>query len=180
MASHSSTLAWKIPWTEDPGGLPPVGSHRVGHDWSDLAAAAAATSGSLELSGNQTVFLHIHSPTPVEDHVTSIPLSLSLQHLFSHFSLSVSDLVSYFIEKIEGSRREKELPKAPTTKSVTLENVCFLSKGNHSNSSLDPYPLFLLKGIAITILRPSQSFFLLYHIILFSEQTCLFLNFFKF
>ena len=38
MAPHSSTLAWKIPWTEEPGGLPSMGSHRVGHDWSDLAA----------------------------------------------------------------------------------------------------------------------------------------------
>ena len=42
MAPHSSTLAWKIPWTEEPGGLPSMGSHRVGHDWSDLAAVAAA------------------------------------------------------------------------------------------------------------------------------------------
>ena len=40
MAPHSSTLAWKIPWTEEPGRLQSVGSLRVGHDWSDLAAAA--------------------------------------------------------------------------------------------------------------------------------------------
>ena len=32
MATHSSTLAWRIPWTEEPGGLPSMGSHRVGHD----------------------------------------------------------------------------------------------------------------------------------------------------
>ena len=32
MATHSSTLAWKIPWTEEPGGLLSMGSHRVGHD----------------------------------------------------------------------------------------------------------------------------------------------------
>ena len=32
MAPHSSTLAWKIPWTEEPGGLPSMGSQRVGHD----------------------------------------------------------------------------------------------------------------------------------------------------
>ena len=44
MAPHCSTLAWKIPWTEEPGGLPSLGSHGVGHDWSDLAAAAAAPS----------------------------------------------------------------------------------------------------------------------------------------
>ena len=41
MATHSSVLAWIIPGTGEPGGLPSVGSHRVGHDWSDLAAAAA-------------------------------------------------------------------------------------------------------------------------------------------
>ena len=40
MAPHSSTLAWKIPWTEEPGGLQPMGLWRVGHEWSDLAAAA--------------------------------------------------------------------------------------------------------------------------------------------
>ena len=43
MATHSSVLAWRIPGTGEPGGLPSMGSHRVGHDWSDLAAAAAAT-----------------------------------------------------------------------------------------------------------------------------------------
>ena len=43
MATHSSVLAWRIPGMGEPGGLPSVGSHRVGHDWSDLAAAAAAT-----------------------------------------------------------------------------------------------------------------------------------------
>ena len=42
MATHSSVLAWRIPGTGHPGGLPSMGSHRVGHDWSDLAAAAAA------------------------------------------------------------------------------------------------------------------------------------------
>ena len=40
MATHSSVLAWRIPGTAEPGGLPSMGSHRVGHYWSDLAAAA--------------------------------------------------------------------------------------------------------------------------------------------
>ena len=39
MATHSSVLAWRTPGMGEPGGLPSVGSHRVGHDWSDLAAA---------------------------------------------------------------------------------------------------------------------------------------------
>ena len=40
MAAHSSVLAWRMPGTGEPGGLPSLGSHRVRHDWSDLAAAA--------------------------------------------------------------------------------------------------------------------------------------------
>ena len=40
MATHSSVLDWRIPGTGKPGGLPSMGSHRVGYDWSDLAAAA--------------------------------------------------------------------------------------------------------------------------------------------
>ena len=45
MATHSSVLAWRIPGTGEPGGLPSMGSHRVRHDWIDLAAAAAAAAG---------------------------------------------------------------------------------------------------------------------------------------
>ena len=41
MATHSRVLAWRIPGMGEPGGLPSMGSHRVGHDGSDLAAAAA-------------------------------------------------------------------------------------------------------------------------------------------
>ena len=43
MAIHSSTLAWRIPGTEEPSGLPSMGSHRVGHNWSDLVTAADTT-----------------------------------------------------------------------------------------------------------------------------------------
>ena len=52
MATHSSVLAWRIPGIEEPGGLPSMGSHRVGHNWSNLAAAAAAvlTIQSMEFS----------------------------------------------------------------------------------------------------------------------------------
>ena len=41
MATHSSVLAWRIPGTVETGGLPSMGSHRLRHDWSNLAAAAA-------------------------------------------------------------------------------------------------------------------------------------------
>ena len=45
MANHSSILAWRIPGAEEPGGLLSMGSQRVGHDWSDLVAAAAEPKG---------------------------------------------------------------------------------------------------------------------------------------
>jgi len=45
MATHSSVLAWRIPGTGEPVELPPMGSHRVGHDWSNAAAAAEVRLG---------------------------------------------------------------------------------------------------------------------------------------
>ena len=49
MATHSSVLAWRIPGMGEPGGLPSMGSHRGEHDWSDLAAATAASIFPLPL-----------------------------------------------------------------------------------------------------------------------------------
>ena len=50
--NHSSILAWKIPWTEEPGRLQSMGSQRVGHDWSDLAWV-------LDNSGELSIFLDV-------------------------------------------------------------------------------------------------------------------------
>ena len=50
MATHSSVLAWRIPGTEEPGGLPSMGLHRVRHNSSDLAAAAAAARGKKQMN----------------------------------------------------------------------------------------------------------------------------------
>ena len=54
--THFSVLAWRIPGTGEPGGLPSMGLHRVGHDWSDLAAAADLT---ISLSKNCSLYLHV-------------------------------------------------------------------------------------------------------------------------
>ena len=48
MAPHSSTLAWKIPWTEEPGGLQSMGSLRVGHDWATSLSLFTFHSHVLE------------------------------------------------------------------------------------------------------------------------------------
>ena len=67
MAPHSSVLAWRIPGTGEPGGLPSMGSHRVGHDWSDSAAAAAAAAEYASMLLSQFV---PPSPSP------TVPTSL--------------------------------------------------------------------------------------------------------
>ena len=65
MATHSSVLAWRIPGTGEPGELPSLGSHRVGHDCSNLAAAAAAA-----------VFLVAHLSHPYKTTGKTIPLTI--------------------------------------------------------------------------------------------------------
>ena len=57
MATHSNVLAWRIPGMGEPGGLPSMGSHRVGHDWSDLVAAAAAAT-LCHFVGGQAFSMH--------------------------------------------------------------------------------------------------------------------------
>ena len=46
MAPHSDALAWRIPWTEEPGGLPSMGSHRVWHDWATSLSCIGEGNGS--------------------------------------------------------------------------------------------------------------------------------------
>ena len=79
MATRSSILAWRIPGTGEPGGLPSMGSHRVGHDWSDLAVAAvqfscSVMSNSLQPRGSQHTRPPYPSPTPGV-HTNSCPSS---------------------------------------------------------------------------------------------------------
>ena len=60
MATHSSVLAWRIPGMAEHGRLLSMVSHRVGHDWSDLAAVAAAVEGmrlEFEFAQNQCYIL---------------------------------------------------------------------------------------------------------------------------
>ena len=78
MATHSSVLAWRIPGTGEPGGLPSMGLHRVGHDWSDLAAAAYPLTRSCHPTISSSV-------TPFSSCPQSFPASASfpLNPLFS-------------------------------------------------------------------------------------------------
>ena len=81
MATHSSVLAWRIPGTGEPGGLPSMRSHRVGHDWSDLAAAAAAAAADCtRLKPCACCMLHSHVP-PATNHLLLLEVRLKLEDL---------------------------------------------------------------------------------------------------
>ena len=90
MVTHSSVLAWRIPGTAEPGGLLSMGSHRVGHDWSDLAAAAARLSLSISQIGGFIQLLNIvfkKAPWPQTLHLvlnwrnSSIPIWTKIGYL---------------------------------------------------------------------------------------------------
>ena len=83
MAAHSSILAWRIPGMAEPGGLPSMGSHRVRHDWSDLAAAACYIVGPWCLSILCTKFAFANPKLPINLSPTSS--SLGTTNLFSMF-----------------------------------------------------------------------------------------------
>ena len=87
MATHSSALAWRIPGMGEPGGLLSMGSHRVGHDWRDLAAAAAAAGKSpclslLSLWWHSAIILDVSwlvDASPIGHlrfHIAFLPMSL--------------------------------------------------------------------------------------------------------
>ena len=83
MANHSSILAWRIPGTGEPGGLLSMGSHRVGHDWSDLAAVAVQAEA-------QTAFVldYVFKDVCVENSVGRQEQYLSLKQRPGLFLLS--------------------------------------------------------------------------------------------
>ena len=91
METHSSVLAWRIPGTGEPDGLPSMGLHRVGHDWSDLAAAAELISIlellSFSLDPSQ-LLLHLNKMFEISEQTTVFLLSTIWLHL---------NLLMYFI-----------------------------------------------------------------------------------
>ena len=62
MAAHSSVLAWKIPWTGKLGGLPSMGSHRVGHGWSDLTARGLLVTLCSQINTKKCDCVHKRLP----------------------------------------------------------------------------------------------------------------------
>ena len=84
MATHSSVLAWRIPWTEKPGGLQSMGSHRIGHDWSNLAAAAAAAAIKIQRSKLTSWFFRFWFFAVHSDYWSFLFLFYSLIFIFKY------------------------------------------------------------------------------------------------
>ena len=83
MATYSSILAWRIPGTGKPGGLRSMGSHRVGHDWSDLAAAAAERISVLTSRVNDPAVVGMRWGVVVKPNASSFPWGdLNFKKLF--------------------------------------------------------------------------------------------------
>ena len=140
MAPHSSTLAWQIPWMEEPGRLQSMGSHRVRHDWSDLAATEPGrlqSMGSLRVRHNWATSLSLLTfmpwkrkwqPTPVflpgesqgRGSLVGCRLWVTQSRTWLMW-LSSNSSSSFFLRKKKGNVRAplKEVPPVPSLKPST-------------------------------------------------------------
>ena len=101
MATHSNVLAWRIPGTGEPGGLPSIGSHRVGHDCSNLAAAESLTIREIDFYDH---FLRSHfngKNTHTPNSFATLSLSIILNEI--KFIIFYSELNHYQIRSVAQS-----------------------------------------------------------------------------
>ena len=103
MATHSSVLAWRIPGTAEPGGLPSMWSHRVGHDWSDLQqqqlAHSCFTFSEPSLQGRRlVVFRAFRLPLPTPRWLRNIwKLLASIKWPYESLSLPTPSCVEHSV-----------------------------------------------------------------------------------
>ena len=99
IATHTRILAWKIPWTEEPGGLQSMGSRRVGHD---RITDHARTRSSLPLI--PTLAFHVSGPQVLKDFFGQTALPLPSHHLPSMFLLNCGLLCTWYIGLLNNPR----------------------------------------------------------------------------
>ena len=136
MAPHSSTLAWKIPWKEGPGGLLSMGSHRVGHDWSDLAVAALHYKIYL-----LCVLLVCLPPLDVKYRKTGIFIYLLIQPKAPEQCLKQSRYQQYYRINLDlpmQGEREREW-EGPSIKVTRRLRACVLSCSVMSSTFATPW-----------------------------------------
>ena len=126
MATHFSVLAWRIPGMGEPGELQSMELHRVGHNWSELAAAAAAV-----LVGQESIFLPRHLQTPM---LNCPPLHLpSFWDLFSNFQCEKILLSNFFLVLFHNSLKKS---LANVSSLILILFYCSLCKNEVCGSKL--------------------------------------------
>ena len=111
MATHSSVLAWRIPGMGEPGGLPSMGLHTVGHDWSDLAAAA------------YSIWYRYQK-------FTSLPWQMQVKNTCSEAELFLINTVKLQIEQVLGYKGKTLVPDLvldlPNQSTGHVDQITFL------------------------------------------------------
>ena len=121
MATHSSTLAWRIPWTEEPGGLLSMGSHRVRHDWSDFSCIHALEK---EMATHSTILAWRIPETGEPGELPSMG-SHRVRHDWSDLAAAAAAAVCQLhLNKTGRKKGVKEFKK--TWRKIFKENLCFL------------------------------------------------------
>ena len=118
MATHSSVLAWRMPGTGEPGGLPSMGSHRVGHDRSDLAAVAAA--GHLSQQPDLPILI-----IKIEEMGTSLAVQWSRLHLPTQV---------VWVQSLLGELRP-QMPHGQENQNIEQKQYCNRFNKNFKNGS---------------------------------------------
>ena len=126
MATHSGVLAWRIPGMAEPGGLPSMGSHRVGHDWNDLAAAAAAghfleSRQEKNEREEQLDKTHTNSQHFSLDEILDTDTSTSLTKASCTAKLNINWVKSIFLH-----RKDEEMFESNNTVSQKMNRLSFI------------------------------------------------------
>ena len=154
MATHSSVLGWRIPGTGKAGGLPSMGLHRVGHDWSGLAAAAACRSRTSVVQLQRTELCHLPKFVWKQNLLQSLQVRTQPSgYLFLAFlSLECTCQLSQAVPRL-GTHRNVHVFKLSSYKTLSwggcwCRELCFLFL-------FHPFPLCVLLLFCLSSVHPS-------------------------
>ena len=120
MASHSSILAWRILWVEEPGGLLSMGLHRVGHDWSDFACMLACIG---EVNGSPVQCSCLENPTDREVWQATVHRIAQCQTWLKRLSMQAHGISCYSSIKVLSGTATSLLPWGRNPIRFTLKAV---------------------------------------------------------
>ena len=156
MATHSCILAWRIPWTEEPGRLQFIGPQRVGHDWSNLAQHSTDVPGTSHLhlpcfwcakpksKKSKSIIMYFNM------HLTRLFWSTVLVHIcchvtclgFTHNLDPILGPLALIISHYSSLRSSWQISTWFTPQSFIM--IHYLEKGSCSQSTLPPSPSFVI------------------------------------